>query len=96
MVYTETIVTKTHTEKTIMDGLSFSLCSTLCPCISFRQEQFWVKILRRVGGSTSQPGAMPKPRKGHPETAPPGNPSYVQPPNPDTIVDAKKCLLTGA
>ena len=28
-----------------LDGLSFSLCSTLCPCISFRQEQFWVKIL---------------------------------------------------
>ena len=26
------------------DGLSFSLCSTLCPHISFRQEQFWVKI----------------------------------------------------
>jgi hypothetical protein len=23
-------------------GLSFSLWSTLCPCISFRQEQFWV------------------------------------------------------
>ena len=23
-----------------LDGLSFSLCSTLCPCISFRQEQF--------------------------------------------------------
>jgi hypothetical protein len=22
-------------------SLSFSLCSTLCPCISFRQEQFW-------------------------------------------------------
>jgi hypothetical protein len=24
-----------------------------------------------------------------------GNPSYIQSPNPDTIVDAKKCLLTG-
>jgi hypothetical protein len=23
-----------------LDGLSFSLCSTLSPCISFRQEQF--------------------------------------------------------
>jgi hypothetical protein len=28
-----------------LDGLSFSLCSTLCPCISVRQEQFWVKVL---------------------------------------------------
>ena len=35
-------------------------------------------------------------RKGHPETAPPGDPSHTQTPNPDTIADAKKCLLTGA
>jgi hypothetical protein len=27
-----------------LDGISFSLCSTLYHCISFRQEQFWVKI----------------------------------------------------
>jgi hypothetical protein len=32
----------------------------------------------------------------HPETAPPGVPSHKQPPNPDTIVDANKSLLTGA
>jgi hypothetical protein len=32
-------------------------------------------------------------RKGHPEIAPPGDPSHIQPPNPDTIVDARKCLL---
>jgi hypothetical protein len=32
----------------------------------------------------------------HPETAPPGDPSHIQSPNPDTIVDANKCLLTGA
>jgi hypothetical protein len=32
-------------------------------------------------------------RKGHPETSPP---SHIQPPNPDTTGDAKKCLLTGA
>jgi len=25
----------------------------------------------------------------------PGDPSYMQAPNPDTIVDDKKCLLTG-
>ena len=35
-------------------------------------------------------------RNDHPETAPPGDPSHKQTPNPDTIVDAKKCLLTGA
>ena len=27
-----------------LNGISFSLCSTLCSCISFRQEQFWVNI----------------------------------------------------
>ena len=30
------------------------------------------------------------------ETAPPGDPSHKQPPNPDIIVDANKSLLTGA
>jgi hypothetical protein len=33
--------------------------------------------------------------KGYPEI-PPGDPSHIQSPNPDTIADAKKCLLTGA
>jgi hypothetical protein len=32
----------------------------------------------------------------HPVTVPPGKPSHIQFPNPDTIVDANKCLLTGA
>ena len=27
-----------------LDRLTFSICSTLFPCISFRQEQFWVNI----------------------------------------------------
>jgi hypothetical protein len=31
--------------------------------------------------------------KGHAETAPPDDPSHMQPPNPVTIADAKKCLL---
>jgi hypothetical protein len=35
-------------------------------------------------------------RKGPPETPPPGDPSYIQTPNPDTIADAKKCLLIEA
>jgi hypothetical protein len=35
-------------------------------------------------------------RKGHPVIVPPGDPSHIQFPNPDTIVDANKCLLTGA
>jgi hypothetical protein len=33
-------------------------------------------------------------RKGHPETTLPGDPSHIQSPNPDTIVDANKYLLT--
>jgi hypothetical protein len=33
-------------------------------------------------------------RNDHLETAPPGDPSHIQPPNPDTIVDANKSLLT--
>jgi hypothetical protein len=32
--------------------------------------------------------------KGHPETVPPGYPSHIESPNPDTTVDAKTCLLT--
>jgi hypothetical protein len=35
-------------------------------------------------------------RKDHPETAPPGDPSHTNSPNPDTSVDANKSLLTGA
>jgi hypothetical protein len=33
-------------------------------------------------------------RNDHPETAPPGDPSHIQSPNPDTIENANKCLLT--
>jgi hypothetical protein len=36
-----------------------------------------------------------KKKKRHPETAPPGDPSHIQAPNSDTIVDAKKHMLTG-
>jgi hypothetical protein len=35
-------------------------------------------------------------RKGHPETVSPWDPSHIQTPNPNTIVDANKCLLTEA
>jgi hypothetical protein len=35
-------------------------------------------------------------RKGHPETAPPWDPSHLQTPKLDVIVDAKKYLLIGA
>jgi hypothetical protein len=35
-------------------------------------------------------------RNYHPETTPPRDPSHKQPPNPDTIADANKILLTGA
>jgi hypothetical protein len=30
------------------------------------------------------------------QTAPPGDLSHMQTPNPDSIADDKKCLLTGA
>jgi hypothetical protein len=30
------------------------------------------------------------------EIVPPGDPSHIQTPNAETIVDAKKCLLKGA
>ena len=40
-------------------GLSFRLCSTLCPCISFRQDKFWVKFFRWVGSPIPQLGAIP-------------------------------------
>jgi hypothetical protein len=58
-------------------------------------------LLRRAnkiltGGNTETKCGAETKRKGHPETAPPGDPSHIQTPNPDTIVDAKKCLLTGA
>ena len=33
----------------ILDGLSFSLCSIFCPCISSRQKQFQVKIFEMGG-----------------------------------------------
>jgi hypothetical protein len=35
-------------------------------------------------------------RKGHSETVPSEDPSHIELPNPDTIVDANKCLLTEA
>ena len=33
-------------------------------------------------------------RKGHPESVPPGHPAHMHTTIPDTIVNAKKCLLT--
>ena len=32
-----------------LDGLSFSLWSTLCPCNTYRQDQFWVKFFEKDG-----------------------------------------------
>jgi len=40
---------------------------------------------------------MQEKRKRYPsEKVRSGDPSHVQPPNPVTIADAKKCMLTGA
>ena len=41
-----------------LDGLSFSLCSKPCPCISFRQEQFWVKNLEMNAWPHSPTGVL--------------------------------------
>jgi hypothetical protein len=50
-----------------------------------------------MGGVTeTKCGAETEDFKGHPETAPPGDPSHIPLPHPDTIVDANKSLLTGA
>ena len=34
--------------------------------------------------------------KVHPETVSPGDPSHIQSQNAETILDSKKCMLTGA
>ena len=40
-------------------------------------------------------GAKTKGWTDYPETTPPGDPSYNQPPNPDTIAYASKILMKG-
>ena len=46
-----------------------------------------------IGGDTETKfGAEMK--EDHSVTIPPGDPSHIQLPNPDTIVNANKCLLT--
>jgi hypothetical protein len=50
-----------------------------------------------MGGVTeTKYGAETEGKNGHLETAPPGDPSHIHLPNPDTIVDTNKSLLTGA
>jgi hypothetical protein len=69
---------------------SFSLCSTLCLCNFFpgyfvplsKDRSFHTFVLLLVFHVVC-------------ETAPPGEPSHIQSPYPDSIVDANKCLLTG-
>jgi hypothetical protein len=51
---------------------------------TYSEEEIWDKVWSRDW------------RKGHPETVPPGDPSHIKPPNQDTIVDARKCLLMEA
>ena len=62
-----------------------------------RKTKVWILRYFLEGGTKYRDKVWSRDwRKGHPETAPPGDPSHIQTPNPDTIVDAKKCLLTGA
>jgi hypothetical protein len=50
-----------------------------------------------IGGNTETKfGAETEGKVIHTVTVPPGDPSHIQLPNPDTIVNANKCLLTGA
>ena len=55
-----------------------------------------VNIMLLFLGLVAYNGTPRRKGKGHPETAPPGDPSCIQTLNADTIVNAKKCLLTGA
>ena len=47
-------------------------------------------------GANTKTNVEQKLKEVHPVTAPPGDPSHIQLLNPDTIVDANKCLLTRA
>jgi hypothetical protein len=49
-----------------------------------------------MGGDTEIKCRAETEGKNCPETTPPGDPSHIQSPNSDTIVDADKCLMTGA
>ena len=62
------------------------------PLVLFRRG---IKI--PMGGDTEGKfGAETEGKAIHPVTVLPGDLSYIQLPNPDTIVDANKILLTGA
>ena len=40
------------------NGLSFSLCSIFCSCLSFGQEHFWVKIFEMGGWPHPSTGGL--------------------------------------
>jgi hypothetical protein len=40
--------------RSLLDGLYFRQCSILCLHLSFRQENFWLKILRWMAGPIPQ------------------------------------------
>jgi hypothetical protein len=53
-------------------------------------------VSSKIARAIQRNSVLKNPKKVHPETIPPGDPSHKQPPKPDTIVDANKSLLTGA
>ena len=57
----------------------------ICPYMGLTQNTYGRKYRDKVWSKDW--------RKVHSDIAPPEDPSYIQLPNPDTIVDAKKCLL---
>ena len=58
----------------------------LCSFLEWRTKYPW-KVLKRQSSELR--------RKDHPDTAPLGDPSHIQPPNLGTIAYARKILLTG-
>ena len=61
-------------------------------------DQIWIlqSFLEEVNEIPMGRDKETKCRKDHPWTAPPGDPSHIQSPNSDTVVDANKCLQKGA
>ena len=60
---------------------------------------FSVLLKGGVGGTKSgknlEISVEQKLKEMHPETAPPGNQSHIQLPNPDITADAIKCIVPG-
>jgi hypothetical protein len=100
-------ITKEHTWYALTDKwillnyIRYSSYNSQTTCSSRRRKtKVWV-LQSFLEGATKYPweeiqrqSVEQRLKKCHPETAPPGDPSHIQLPNSNTIVDAKKCLIT--